>query len=78
VRESLPPMRYSSHVSLFSSIYYPSSFLEEDRCDTLMEDDVLVDSKTTMGTNLQMLGLVEFHREKIGVGENIFLIKREC
>jgi hypothetical protein len=38
----------------------------------------VVDSKTVVGSYLQMAGLVELQREKIGVGENTFLVKREC
>jgi hypothetical protein len=44
VRVSIPPRRYASHIALVSSICEPSSCLEEERCDTLMEDDVGIDS----------------------------------
>jgi hypothetical protein len=78
VRESIPPRRYAKHIALVSSICGPSSCLEEERCHTLMEDDVCVDFKTTAGIDLQMTGLVELQRELKGVGENTFLLKREC
>jgi hypothetical protein len=38
----------------------------------------MVDSKTATGSDLQMVGLVELQREKTSVGENTFLVKREC
>jgi hypothetical protein len=44
VRKNIPPRRYVSHITLISSICEPSSALEEERCDTLMEDDDGVDS----------------------------------
>jgi hypothetical protein len=79
MRVSIPPRRYASHVALVSSICEPSSCLEEERCDTLMEDDVWVDfDHYNKVHNLQMVGLVELQRESTGVGENTFLIKREC
>jgi hypothetical protein len=40
----MPLTRYASHIALVSFIYVPSSCLKE-RCDTLMEDDVGIDSK---------------------------------
>jgi hypothetical protein len=43
VRVSIPPRRYVSHVALVSSICMNSSCLLEERCDTLMEDDVEID-----------------------------------
>ena len=38
----------------------------------------MVDSRTTIGTNLWVLGLVEVQRDTICVHVNTFLIKREC
>jgi hypothetical protein len=61
---------------------------EEVWCDVLMEENdvwaivpfegLVIDSKTTVGSDLQMVGLVEIQREKTGIGENTFLVKREC
>jgi hypothetical protein len=45
VRISVPPRRYVSHVALVSSIRETSSCSLEERCDTLMEDDVEIDSR---------------------------------
>jgi hypothetical protein len=45
VRVSIPPRRQDSHVALFISIHESSSCSEEERCDTLMEDDVEIDSR---------------------------------
>ena len=39
---SVPPRRYASHIALVSSIYEPSNCLEEERCDTLMDNGVKV------------------------------------
>jgi len=39
MRVSIPPRRYASHVALVSSIHEPSSYLEEERCEALMECD---------------------------------------
>jgi hypothetical protein len=44
VRARIPPWRYASNIALVSSICVPSSCLEES-CDTLMDDDVGIDSK---------------------------------
>jgi len=38
----------------------------------------MVDSKTAVGTDLSVEGLVELQRESIGVNLNTFLVKREC
>jgi len=38
----------------------------------------VVDSKIAIGTYLQVVGLVELERESTGIGENSFLVKREC
>lgn len=38
-------MRYASHIALVSSIFELSTCLEEERRDTLMEDDAMIDSK---------------------------------
>jgi hypothetical protein len=40
VQVKIPSRRYASHIALVSSINEPSSCLEEERCDTLMEDVV--------------------------------------
>jgi hypothetical protein len=48
IRENIPPRRYARHVALFSSIYEPSSCLEEETFDTLMEDDVEIDTRIIM------------------------------
>jgi hypothetical protein len=44
VGASIPPRRYASHIIMVSSILEPSSCLEEEMYDTLMEDDAKVDS----------------------------------
>jgi hypothetical protein len=44
-RSSVPPKRYVSRIALVSSIHETSSCLGEERCDTLMEDDVEIDSR---------------------------------
>jgi hypothetical protein len=41
---SMPPRLYASHLALVSSICMHSNCLEKERCDTLMEDDVEVNS----------------------------------
>ena len=38
----------------------------------------VVDFEIAIGSDLQIAGLVELQRESTGVGENIFLVKREC
>jgi hypothetical protein len=38
----------------------------------------VVDSGTTIGTDLQVADLVELQRESTGVDVNTFLVKREC
>ena len=38
----------------------------------------VVDSKTTTNHDLQIANLIGLQRESIGVGENDFLVKREC
>ena len=40
--------------------------------------ETMVDSGTTRSTYLHVLDIVELQRELIGVGENKFLLKREC
>jgi hypothetical protein len=46
VKVSVPPRRYASHVALVSSIYMTFQLsIEQERCDTLMEDDVEIDSR---------------------------------
>lgn len=40
--------------------------------------DTMVDFETTTGKNLQIEGLVEFHRELRGVVVNNFLLKMDC
>jgi hypothetical protein len=51
LRASMPPRRYSICITWISSICESSSCLEEERCDTLMEDDVWVDSESIACTN---------------------------
>jgi len=54
MRVSIPPKRYVSHIALVSSIHEPSICLEEDRCYTLMEGDVEVDSMiTSYGSSIE-------------------------
>jgi hypothetical protein len=77
VTRSIPPRIYASHISLVSSIWELSSCLEEKRCDALVEDDVWVNFNTTTDTYLQVVGL-ELQKESTSIGENTFLIKREC
>jgi hypothetical protein len=38
----------------------------------------VVDFEIAIGSDLQIAGLVELQRECTGVGENTFLVKREC
>ena len=45
VMENISPTRYVSYISLVSSSNEPSIYLEEEMCDTLMEDDANIDPK---------------------------------
>jgi hypothetical protein len=45
MRVNIPPSKYVSHVALVSSNCMTSSGSLEERCDTLMEDDVQIDTK---------------------------------
>jgi len=40
--------------------------------------EIIINFKTIIGSNLQMENLVEYQKVEIGVCENNFLIKREC
>jgi hypothetical protein len=46
VRVSIPPRRYGSQIALVSSICESSNCLEEEKHDTLMEDDARIDSRS--------------------------------
>jgi hypothetical protein len=52
VRVSITPRRYARNVVLVSSIHMPSSFLKEDKYDTLMEDDTNIDSRFEINGNI--------------------------
>lgn len=45
MRASIPPRAYASHAALVSFNREPSSSLEEKMNDTLMEDDIEIDSR---------------------------------
>ena len=64
VRESIPPRRYASHIALVFSICEPSSSLEEESCDTLMEEDAKVSSSTTIDGRI-----VEYRDKVIGFSQ---------
>ena len=40
--------------------------------------EIVVDFKIALGIDLQVENLVEIQGESIGVGENTFLVKKEC
>ena len=45
MRVSINLRRYASHIALVSSMHEPSNCLEEERHDTLMEDNLKISSK---------------------------------
>lgn len=45
MRVSIPLRTYASLIASISSIFVPSVCLEEERCDTLMKDDIKIESK---------------------------------
>lgn len=81
MRASITPRRYVGHVALVSSNCEPFGCLEK-RCDALMEEcdvwQIVVDPITATNTDLQIAALGELQREMTNVGENTFLVKREC
>jgi hypothetical protein len=64
VRESIPPKEYTHHVAFVSFIYMPFGCLEEERCDTLMEDDANIDSNVANYGNI-----IEYRDRVVGFSQ---------
>jgi hypothetical protein len=68
VRVSVPPRRYDNHNTLVSSLNETSIYSLEERCDTLMEDDVEIDYRFSID------GSIVEYRDKVVLGIRCNLI----
>jgi hypothetical protein len=60
MRVSIPPKRYSSHVALVPSIHEPFGCLEEEMCDTFVEDDANIDPRFVIdGSVVEYMDMID-------------------